>query len=381
MSRLDPQPPERPDPAAGSGPARDPDDAASRHPQDQGTADQGTADQATADQTTADQGAADQGAADQGAAGEGAADQGAAKSTDLTVVIPAVLDDTAEMPPVVDPPAAPRPGTDPPPVVHRPVPDAMIEDPVIADLATARPAAAQPPGHRRVQPPAQPPARPSVQPAQPLPPLPPLSPEPPAAPRRPSADRTRRARLSLLGAGAVVVIALLGLLVRVVVGGDGGGQPRSAATVKVAGDAITAAASSTQDPEGRVDYVAANTLDGDPATAWNSDGRKDGPGPGISLTYTFAAPQDLRGITILNGYQKRSGGTDLWRLNERLHEVRVVTDAGSWTWTLADSREPQTLSRDLGRTGSVRLEVVSIYRSQRYLDVGVSEVSFTAAAS
>ena len=191
-------------------------------------------------------------------------------------------------------------------------------------------------------------------------------------------DRDRRARLSLLVAGAVVLIALLALGVRAIVGGHGSTdqQPAAAATVKVDPASVHASASSTQDPEGGVDYKAANTLDGDPATAWNSDGREDGPGPGITLTYRFSAPVDLRGITVLNGYQKTSS---LWRLNERVKQVRVVTDAGSSTWTLANAHAPQTLHRDLGRTRSVRLEVLSVYPSEKYLDVAVSEVSFTAA--
>jgi hypothetical protein len=202
---------------------------------------------------------------------------------------------------------------------------------------------------------------------------------PPTAPP-PLMDRNRRARLSLLVAGAVVLIAVLALGVRAIVGGNGGTeQPAATAMVKVDPASVHASASSTQDSEGGVDYKAANTLDGDPTTAWNSDGRQDGPGPGITLTYAFAAPVDLRGITVLNGYQKNSSGRDLWRLNERVKQVRVVTDAGSSTWTLDDAHAPQALHRDLGRTRSVKLEVLSVYPSERYLDLAVSEVTFTAA--
>jgi hypothetical protein len=59
--------------------------------------------------------------------------------------------------------------------------------------------------------------------------------------------------------------------------------------------------------------------------------------------------------------------------------VRVVTDTGSSTWTLADTHAPQTLHRDLGRTRSVRFEVLSVYPSEKYRDLALSEVSFTAA--
>jgi hypothetical protein len=69
---------------------------------------------------------------------------------------------------------------------------------------------------------------------------------------------------------------------------------------------------------------------------------------------------------------------DLYQANARVHRVRVVTDAGAWTWDLADVRAPQTFTGAAGRTGSLRLEVVSVYASKTYSDVAVSEVGFTA---
>jgi hypothetical protein len=147
---------------------------------------------------------------------------------------------------------------------------------------------------------------------------------------------------------------------------------------------VTAAASSTQTADGGSTYTAANTLDGDPATAWNSNGRRDGAGPGIRLTYTFTHPVALRGITVRNGYQKvrrRAGHApvDLYPANARVHRVRVRTDAGSWLWDLADTRSPQTFTGASGRTSRVRLEIVSVYPSRDYPDVAISEVGFTSA--
>jgi hypothetical protein len=148
--------------------------------------------------------------------------------------------------------------------------------------------------------------------------------------------------------------------------------------------AVRATASSTQSPDGDITYAAANTLDGDVTTAWNSNGKKDGNGPGIALTYTFTTPVSLRDVTIRNGYQKvrpRPGRTalDLYPLNARVHRVRVVTDAGAWVWDLADTRSAQTFPRAAGRTGWVRLEIVSVHPSSTYPDVALSEVAFTAA--
>jgi hypothetical protein len=102
----------------------------------------------------------------------------------------------------------------------------------------------------------------------------------------------------------------------------------------------------------------------------------------MSLTYTFGAPVDLRSITLSNGYQKltpRAGRAplDLYPLNARLRTVRVVTDGGSTTWNLKDTKDAQTLPLTFGRTATVRLEVVAVYPGSKYLDLAISEVAFT----
>ena len=187
------------------------------------------------------------------------------------------------------------------------------------------------------------------------------------------------------GLALVGVVAVAGLR-----SSGGGGEPTSSAGAgqaaasdvsPVSRSDVHATASSTQHPDGSVSYAAANTLDGRPETAWNSDGQ----GVGASLTYTFSAPVDLRSITVRNGYQKtltRSDGSpvDLYLLNERVKAVRIVTDAGSATWTLRDDRAPQTFGHAFGTTRSVRLEVMSVYAGQKYRDLALSDVSFGAAS-
>jgi hypothetical protein len=205
-----------------------------------------------------------------------------------------------------------------------------------------------------------------------------------------ASDRSARRRAVAIGAGAGGVVLLLGLagwgLTTVL-------RPaRTPATGNVAASrvrsvdpaTVTASASSTQHPDGPISYAVANTLDGDPATAWNSDGARDGQGPGIALTYRFAEPVDLAAISVLNGYQKvrpRPGrpALDLYPLNERVRRLRVVTDSGAWNWDLADSRARQVFTPAHGSTRTVRLEVTSIYPSSAYPDLALSEVSFTAA--
>jgi hypothetical protein len=143
---------------------------------------------------------------------------------------------------------------------------------------------------------------------------------------------------------------------------------------------IKGSATSVQKPDGGITYGVGNTLDGNPSTAWNSDGARDGRGPGITVTYRFAEPVNLRSITIRNGYQKvrPNDGVDLWTLNERIRQIQVVTDGGQWIWNLQDARKPQTLSQNFGRTTVVRLKIAQVYPSSKYRDVAISEIGFTA---
>lgn len=190
-----------------------------------------------------------------------------------------------------------------------------------------------------------------------------------------------------IAAGAVAGLGVLLLLVGVLVNGatsqaSPSGSSSGAAVRPVRLSPTSAGASSTQNAEGGVRYDATNTLDGRPETAWNSDGRRDGKGPGMALTYTFDAPVDVQSVTVLNGYQKltpRSGkpALDLYPINARVRTVRVVTDGGSATWNLKDVRDPQTLPLRFGRTSTVRLEIIAVYPGSRYLDLALSEVSFT----
>jgi outer membrane biosynthesis protein TonB len=211
-----------------------------------------------------------------------------------------------------------------------------------------------------------------------------------AAPEQaPQPARSRRLtpRRAVLGAGAVAVVVAAGVLGWVDARRDDA-TPAAAGTATVVAPVdpgtITAVASSTQQAQGPVGYGAGNTLDGDPATAWNSDGPLAGKSAGIALTYTFAQAVDLRSVVVRNGYQKlrqRAGrsAVDLYPANARARRVRVVTDAGTWTWDLADVRAAQTFNGAAGRTRSVRLEIVSAYSSTTYPDIALSEVGFTAA--
>ncbi len=208
--------------------------------------------------------------------------------------------------------------------------------------------------------------------------------EPPPLPPEPR-NGNRRALIALIVLG--VVVAGLSTCVWLMLRGGQRVQQRKPPaatatvghTVRVNPNLISVVASSTQKTDGVVNYRARNTLDGRADTAWNSNGEQ--PGSAATLTYAFAAPVDLRGISLLNGYQKtapRSKVPDLYLANARIRSVRVITDAGQWTWNLKDEQPWQTLSQDLGRTRTVRLQVLSVYPGNHWRDVAVSEVSFIA---
>ncbi len=204
----------------------------------------------------------------------------------------------------------------------------------------------------------------------------------------PYPDRPDRPPIALVGIGVGIGLAVLAVIGLVAAGmrGLGNGSDTSAlpsgSPSPISVSQISVTASSTQESEGGITYSAENTLDGKPETAWNSDGRKDGKGPGMTLTYGFGDPVQLTGITVLNGYQKTitsSGKTqDLYELNSRVGLVRLVTDTATFTWELADDQAPQTLTKAFGPTSSVRLEVLSVYPGSKYLDLALSEISFTA---
>jgi hypothetical protein len=217
-----------------------------------------------------------------------------------------------------------------------------------------------------------------------------LDPLPPGLAAPPPPPPTRPRTAAVLGAAGVLVLVAVAAVAGLRAGshadpaaGPGPGPGRggqAARVVPVDAADVHAEATSTQQPDGGVTYAAANTLDGRPETAWNSDGR----GAGATLVYTFAEPVDLRSITLLNGYQKRLAGShgrvDLYLLNERVRAVTVVTDAGSTAWPVRDDRAPQTLTHAFGRTRTVRLRVDAVYPSRKYKDLAVSEVGFAVAA-
>jgi hypothetical protein len=175
----------------------------------------------------------------------------------------------------------------------------------------------------------------------------------------------------LLVAGLAAAYVLLG-------GGGGGedgsgGGPAGQELVGVAPDQATA--SSTLRSKGGQRYDAANTVDGDRTTAWNSDGKRVGDGVGVTLTYTFAQPVQLRHVVVENGYAK---SPEVYGWNERVRELEVDSGSRQEVFTLNDTKDPQELDADFGATSTVVLTVRAVYPGQRYKDLAITEVAFFA---
>jgi hypothetical protein len=211
---------------------------------------------------------------------------------------------------------------------------------------------------------------------------------PPPAPLAPAPRRKRR--LVVLILGALVLALILGSAAYWVMRrpwASGGLEaspsvlPSSPATKttpvklkRVQKKAIEAKASSTLPPD-IYTYDVTNTLDGDPTTAWHSNGNAVGAFARVSLTYTFSSPVRLRAIEIYNGYQR---STVSFYNNSRVRRLLVSTDATKHRFNLRDKRGKQTISFDFGRTDRVVLTVEAVYRETKtkYKDCAISEVAF-----
>ena len=137
---------------------------------------------------------------------------------------------------------------------------------------------------------------------------------------------------------------------------------------------ITASASSEHAPDRGITYSPRNTVDDNENTAWNSAGS----GTGDWLRYEFDRPTRVRAFEIVNGYAK---DPETFKKNNRLREVRVVTDNGSFVRTLRDTIQPQRVVGPFGVTQFVRIEIESLYQGtdSRIRNAAVTEVSFTGS--
>ena len=138
---------------------------------------------------------------------------------------------------------------------------------------------------------------------------------------------------------------------------------------------VTAEASSTLPPDNYT-YDIVNTLDRESVTAWNSNGEVVGElAEGVTLTYRFSKPVDLREIEIYNGYQRSD---ETFINNGRVRRLLVTTDATEESFKLKDKQGKQTIASDFGLTDKVVLTIEDVYRDEttKYKDCALSEVTF-----
>jgi hypothetical protein len=149
------------------------------------------------------------------------------------------------------------------------------------------------------------------------------------------------------------------------------GRARQARAI-VPAHAITVRASKTLRAQGRVDYDAANTLDGSPRTAWGASNN----GKGVSITYKFDDAYAVTTMRLVNGYAKSSS---TFSANARLKTVRVTTAKGTRTVRLKDTSRRQSIPIPAGATRSVRLTIVGVYPGRALRNAMLSEAEFFTA--
>jgi hypothetical protein len=193
--------------------------------------------------------------------------------------------------------------------------------------------------------------------------------EPPAmpVPPPPPPDPPRTAPLWAIG----VAVAAVAVAVAAVLVWQTGGLTGSSHVVVVDRGVISAEASSTirNDPQ----LIAAKTLDGDPSTAWNSDGRRISTNVGVRLTYTFSRDVRLARITVING---EGWSSKDHHKNQWIKECAVAAGGHRWDWTMQETGTPQSKTADFGLTREVTMTVTAVYPGIKFRDLAVAEVSF-----
>ncbi len=199
---------------------------------------------------------------------------------------------------------------------------------------------------------------------------------PAAEPAASSRGRSRRGALIAVGIAVAVAVAII-----VFVPGSDEDPPDPGSTAPgrpelalLSPREISASASSTLDPQPPNTYVAANSIDGDPATAW-AEGR-EGSAAGATITWTFDHPVDLRRVEVINGYAKSDA---VFLKNLRIRSADITTASGRLTTILKDTSDVQTLPVPPGSTGFVRLRIASVYGDPALEDCLLSEIDFFTA--
>jgi hypothetical protein len=134
------------------------------------------------------------------------------------------------------------------------------------------------------------------------------------------------------------------------------------------------AARTTLESRGDEDFSAAQMVDDDPDTAWNSDGSQLEHGVGEVVDLFLAEPAWVERVVVTNGFQRDS---DTYAANARLKRAAITFDGGERIVTnlldLGLERQAVELPEPL-LTTTIRIEVLETFPGDTHPDLAVSDL-------
>lgn len=119
-------------------------------------------------------------------------------------------------------------------------------------------------------------------------------------------------------------------------------------------------------------YPLRHLLDKDTATAWVAGNQ--GSGYGEHVLFTFDAPQDVKSLHIIPGYDKSN---DTWYNNNRLANVVFHFSDGTTQESVFDGEmRKYTIPINRKQLSWVKMLIMDTYAGNLYMDTCVSEVIF-----
>ena len=121
-------------------------------------------------------------------------------------------------------------------------------------------------------------------------------------------------------------------------------------------------------------------FDGDPETSWQDGVKGYGAGEWLLAYNSDGSAVKVSEVTIYNGYQNPKFNTakkDMYLVNSRVSDFTLTFDDGSTeSFTLEDTKEPQTFRFKARETCYVRFTVVDAYKGTKYKDTCVGEIIY-----
>lgn len=215
----------------------------------------------------------------------------------------------------------------------------------------------------------------------------PTTPAPPADRQEPPHARSRRPtwrRVLVLVVSAAAVVGLIVLALALAGLGpfaDSAEIPEASFASDVYGERPAPlplsdiATTTTLPPSGGERYGAPQMADGDPTTAWNSDGEVHEDGVGERIDLFLEQPGWIDRIVIANGHQRDA---ESYADNARIRRAELVLDGRQrLSVRLEDlGRQRQVIELPQPRlTTTVHLEVTETFAGDTYPDLAVSDIA------